>query len=115
MTTYCYSNNPVLTVNCQQAQLTTASPCSILSSVCDPPVAGGEDPSECGAGLPGDPPPLPLGDVDATHTMLTGSYDKATNKLAVEGCFDGVENLLLGPAVWTELTIKFKDNSEHKT
>ncbi len=102
---YCYSNNPLLTVNCQEAAGSATNPCAISDSACDPPVAGGQDPSKCGDGLPGSSAPGPFGDVDDEHTVLTGSYDPDTNTLTTSGCFDGIENALLGPAIWSTSTV----------
>ncbi len=78
--------------------------CTILNSLCEN-FNGNHPTSECGDGLPGSPPPLPYGDVDDPHTVLEGTYAPATNKLAISGCFDGIENALLGPAVWANVTI----------
>ena len=72
-------------------------------------------PDLCCDGLPGAPPPgagaggstagISLGDVDATHVALTGTYDKGTNELLLEACYDNVENPLQGPNFCLQATI----------
>ncbi len=101
----CYTDNPVTTVNCQVAAHFAGSFCSFFSSTCDPAVIGAKDPSFCGDGLPGSPAPGPLGDVDAPHTQLSGTYDKGTNQLSITGCFQGIENALEGPSIYWDMAV----------
>ena len=102
---FCYTDNSVTTVNCENAARVAGSSCSLASSTCDPVIAGAQDPSLCGDGLPGDPPPLSLGDVDGSHTQLSGTYDKGTNQLSISGCFQQVENALEGPSIYWDLSV----------
>ena len=69
----------------------------------------------CQGGLPGAPAPgagaggstagISMGDVDATHVAFTGTYDKGTNELLLEICYDNVENPLRGPNFYLQATI----------
>ena len=101
---YCYTDDPTITVNIED---------NGGHAGCVP--FGTGNPDLCGDGLPGAPPPgagagvstvgISMGDVDATHVALTGRYDKGTNELLLEGCYDNVENPLQGPNFYFQATI----------
>jgi len=110
----CYTDNDVTTVNCQDAAGSAANPC-VAAIICAP--FGPAHPSRCGNGLPGMPPPSnapkpskagsgsAYGDVDATHTVLSGQLDKPNNEIELEGCFAGVENPTQGPNIYARTVI----------
>jgi hypothetical protein len=86
----CYTDNPAFTVN----PPAIAAP-NTGADTCPPAPA-----AECGDGLPGSPPPLVYGDIDLAHTQLSGVgtnyYDTTTNTIHIEGCFQGVDNDVVG-------------------
>ncbi len=110
----CYTDNPVTTVNCQDAANSVANPC-VAAITCAP--FGPAHPSRCGDGLPGITPPSnapqpskagsgsAYGDIDATHTQLSGTIDNTNNVLNFTGCFNGVESPTQGPSIYTRATI----------
>ncbi|MDZ4278598.1 MAG: flexitail domain-containing putative surface protein, partial [Dehalococcoidia bacterium] len=93
---YCYTDNPLTTVNIQDAGGAVG---------CQPLLTAPK--SRCGDGLSGAAPPgaNSLGDVDNPHTTLTGQYNKATNQLELSGCFNNVENPTQGPSIWADVTV----------
>lgn len=105
---YCYTDDPDVTVNCEDAQGSPALPngTCIAGNTCPPANA-----SRCGDGLPDSPPPRldpvaaspngsTFGDVDSAPTVLAGTYSPATGLLALSGCFLGVENAAQGPSMY---------------
>ncbi|MDZ4278073.1 MAG: flexitail domain-containing putative surface protein, partial [Dehalococcoidia bacterium] len=92
--TFCYFDNPVTTVNFDDSGGDVA---------CAPFGTGSA--SECGDGLPGAPPPSTdtLADVDDPHTQLLGEFNKTTNEVSLEGCFQNVENPARGPNLYVDM------------
>ncbi len=112
----CYTDNDVTTVNCQDAtggNPPQTQPCA-SNLTCAP--FGAAHASRCGNGLPDLPPPsndpdaggpggTAYGDIDATHTVLSGVLDKPNNEIELEGCFAGVENPTQGQNVYARTVI----------
>ena len=74
---YCYDDNPAIEVNPENA------------------------PGEFGDGLPGTGPPLPYGDVNGTHTELTGFVGTGNDAIQIAGCFNDPDlSAGLGNAYW---------------
>ena len=99
-TAVCYTDNTVLTINCEDVagNVKGAGGCSLNASVCG--IAPLADASQCGDGLPGSPPPAPYGDMDGSHAVGTGTYDKVTNVVTTDTCFEGVESVVQGPNIY---------------
>ncbi|MCH8992976.1 MAG: hypothetical protein IIA44_14655, partial [Acidobacteria bacterium] len=68
---YCYTDNVVLTVNCEvvDGNVHVANGCPSTANTCPPAPA-----DACGDGLLGSGPPAPFGDVDTSHTTGSGTY-----------------------------------------
>lgn len=61
-----------------------------------------------GDGIPGSPPPSApdiFGDIDDTHTQLSGSLDKTTNILTSYGCFQDEDGQGVLGNVWVQATL----------
>jgi hypothetical protein len=96
---YCYIDIAAITVNPDQS-----------AEVSCPPAPA----DQCGDGYTGSSYPFsssyppktsgPYGQVDPTHTVLSGSYDKANDEINIVGCFNDVEGLL-GPSIYIDANI----------
>ena len=83
---WCYTDNPITTVNIENVAGNPADP-----RFCLPLVSTGADPSECGDGLPGAAPPGPMGDNNGVPGAITGVL-AANGRLDLDICFSLVAN-----------------------
>lgn len=107
---FCYVDDAGLTVNCQAVAGAPTTPCAASASTCPP-----ADAVFCGDGLRDPPPPRidpdpdppersAYGDVDSPHATLAGSYQPSSGLVTLAGCVQDVENSLLGPSVYLDIT-----------